>query len=79
MIFFASFSSNEEKLRQLSAVYVLTRRHIKTLTVILPFSPTATMERLDAGGEGVIATADVDAHFFSTMPKIRGGPIKLLM
>lgn len=28
---------------------------------------------------GVIATADVDAHFFSKMPAIQGGPIKLII
>eukprot|EP01125_Pyxidicula_operculata_P001977 TRINITY_DN11963_c0_g1_i1.p1 TRINITY_DN11963_c0_g1~~TRINITY_DN11963_c0_g1_i1.p1 ORF type:complete len:337 (+),score=51.03 TRINITY_DN11963_c0_g1_i1:99-1013(+) len=79
VLFVASFSSSEEKLRQLSAIYVLCRRHIKTLTVFLPFSPTATMERLDYGNEGTIATADVDAHFFSTMPRVAGGPIKLII
>jgi len=79
VLFIASFSSGEEKLRQLSGIYVLCRRHIKSLTVLLPFSPTATMERIDWSSEGVIATADVDAHFFSTMPAIRGGPIKLII
>ena len=37
------------------------------------------MERIDWSSEGVIATADVDAHFFSTMPAIQGGPIKLII
>jgi len=78
VLFIATFSSPDEKLRQLSAIYVLCRRHIKSLTVLLPFSPSATMERIDAQ-EGVIATADVDAHFFSTMPSVRGGPIKLVI
>jgi len=79
VLFVATFSSGEEKLRQLSAIYVLCRRHIKSLTVLLPFSPTATMERIDQATEGVIATADVDAHFFSTMPAVQGGPIKLYL
>jgi len=79
VLFIASFSSADEKLRQLSAIYVICRRHIKSLTVLLPFSPSATMERIDTASEGVIATADVDAHFFSTMPPVRGGPIKLII
>jgi len=79
VLFVATFSSGEEKLRQLSAIYVLCRRHIKSLTVFLPFSPSGTMERIDSSSEGVIATADVDAHFFSTMPAVRGGPIKLII
>jgi len=79
VLFLASFSTAAEKLRQLSAIYVLARRFAKTLTVLLPFSPAATMERIDAKSEGVIATADVDAHFFSSMPKVGGGPIKIII
>jgi len=79
VVFLASFSSSTEKLRQLSAIYVLCRRFVATLTVLLPFSPAATMERIDQKSEGVIATADVDAHFFSSLPRIAGGPVKLVV
>jgi hypothetical protein len=91
VLFLASFSSPTEKLRQLSAIYVLTRRFAKSLTVLLPFSPSATMERIDGKSEGcitrylptyssgVIATADVDAHFFSSMPQVGSGPIKVII
>lgn len=52
VLFLASFSCAAEKLRQLTAIYVLTRRFAKSLTVLLPFSPSATMERIDGKSEG---------------------------
>jgi len=79
VVFLCSFSSQKEQLRQFRALYVLCRRAIKSLTILLPFSPTATMERIDAKSEGVIATADCDAHFFSTLPTSFGGQVKLII
>jgi len=78
-IFLCSFSTPKEQLRQYRGVYVLCRRTIKSLTLLLPFSPSATMERIDSKSEGVIATADTDAHFFNTLPGSFGGGIKLII
>lgn len=76
VLFLASFSKPIHKFDQFAVMMVLCESFIKSLTVILPFSPTATMERVDK--EGQIATANVDAWLFNSLP--RPGPaIKLII
>ena len=77
VIFVASFSSIESMSNQLDAIYVLTRSNVASLTVVLPFWPVGTMERVDE--EGQVATADVWAWRLSCLPMTAGGPTRLII
>ena len=59
-----------------SAMVVLAQSGIESLTVLLPFYPAATMERVLE--EGVIATANMMAQLFNGLPS-PGKPIRLIM
>lgn len=74
VVFVACFEDLASKMEQLSVIVALCRRGAKSITIVLPFNPSATCERLDKE-EGFLATADCDAHFFNTMPM----PVKLIM
>lgn len=67
VLFLASWSSQKEKDYQYKAMYVFARTpRVRTITVVLPFFPSATMERVDR--EGTVAAADIDAHLLDTLP-----------
>ncbi len=67
VLFLASWSSQKEKDYQYKAMYVFARTpRVRTITVVLPFFPSATMERVDR--EGTVAAADIDAHLMDTLP-----------
>lgn len=74
--FFASFDDLAEITRQLCVIYALPRYCAGSLTVILPFFPTATMERVDE--EGVIATAMSLARMLSVIPLSAHGPARVM-
>jgi len=76
VLFLASFSSNDATLSQFYALIVLLESFIESLTVVLPFYPTATMERVVK--EGTIATASTMARLFNTLPSC-GRPTCLLV
>ncbi len=57
VIFIASFHSPDVIFEQLSIIYAIPRYLARSFTVILPYFPTGTMERVDT--EGQIATAKV--------------------
>jgi len=76
ILFLASHHSFQAKYMQLAAIYTLTRSKIRTLTVSLPFMDTATMERVTHEGE--VATADVDAWLFSSLPRI-GSSVEIIV
>lgn len=46
VIFLTSFHNNDVTLSQFSAMIVLLQSFIKSLTVVLPFYPVGTMERV---------------------------------
>ena len=77
ILLLCSFSSNEEKYLQVNIMYVLTRSFIKSLTLFVPFFPTATMERVNK--EGQIASADVDCWWLSSLPKFNSSPVKIII
>ena len=66
VVFLASFHSNGATLSQLHVVIMLLQSFIESLTIILPFYPCATMERVVV--EGQVATANTMAQMFSHLP-----------
>ncbi|XP_078438652.1 ribose-phosphate pyrophosphokinase 4-like isoform X2 [Wolffia australiana] len=75
--FLASFSSPRVIFEQLSVIYALPRLFISSFTVVLPFFPTGTSERMEE--EGDIATAFTLARILSNIPISRGGPTSLVI
>merc|ERR1719491_1600699 len=54
----------------------LLQSFIKSLTVVLPYSPVGTMERVTT--EGTVATANTFAFMFSSLPRC-GRPTRLMI
>ncbi|NP_001144250.2 Ribose-phosphate pyrophosphokinase 3, chloroplastic [Zea mays] len=75
--FLASFSSPSVIFEQLSVIYNLPKLFISSFTLILPFFPTGTSERME--DEGDVATAFTLARFLSNIPISRGGPSSLVI
>lgn len=74
--FLASFSSPGVIFEQLSVIYALPKLFISSFTLVLPFFPTGTSERMEE--EGDIATAFTLARILSNIPISRGGPTSLV-
>lgn len=64
-------------LDQLSLLYAIPRYGCRSLTVLLPFFPTGTMERVDREGE--VATAATLSRMLSATPMTPGGPARFLI
>src|SRR3990167_959249 len=77
ILFFGSFTSYEEMSFQLDVIYVFTRSLVASLTVVLPYWPVGTMERVIKEGE--VATADIWAWHFSKLPLTAGGPTRVIV
>ncbi|GJN17814.1 hypothetical protein PR202_gb04912 [Eleusine coracana subsp. coracana] len=75
--FLASFSSPSVIFEQLSIIYALPKLSISSFTLILPFFPTGTFERME--DEGDVATAFTLARLLSNIPISRGGPASLVI
>lgn len=75
--FLASFSSPGVIFEQVSIIYALPRLFISSFTVVLPFFPTGTSERME--DEGDIATAFTLSRILSNIPISRGGPTSLVI
>jgi phosphoribosylpyrophosphate synthetase len=75
--FLASFSSPAVIFEQLSIIYALPRMFVSSFTLVLPFFPTGTLERME--DEGDIATASSLARMLSNIPISRGGPTSLVI
>jgi phosphoribosylpyrophosphate synthetase len=75
--FLASFSSPAVIFEQLSIIYALPRMFVSSFTLVLPFFPTGTLERME--DEGDIATAFTLARILSDIPISRGGPTSLVI
>jgi phosphoribosylpyrophosphate synthetase len=75
--FLASFSSPAVIFEQLSIIYALPRMFVSSFTLVLPFFPTGTLERME--DEGDIATAFTLARILSNIPCSRGGPSSLVI
>ncbi|KAL6566523.1 ribose phosphate diphosphokinase subunit prs3 [Orobanche gracilis] len=75
--FLASFSSPGVIFEQLSVIYALTKLFVASFTLVLPFFPTGTSERME--DEGDVATAFTLARILSNIPISRGGPTSLVI
>jgi ribose-phosphate pyrophosphokinase len=76
VIFIASFHSNDATLSQFQVLICLLQSFIQSLTVVLPYYPVGTMERVIR--EGQVATAATFAHMFSSLPNC-GRPTRLMV
>ena len=76
ILFLGSFHNNDVTLSQFQVLITLSRSFIKSLTVVLPFYPVGTMERVTK--EGTVATAASYAHMFSSLPSC-GAPTRLMV
>lgn len=77
LLFVASFHSNDATMSQFHVIAHLCESFAKSLTVLLPFYSTATMERVDINHDGVVPTASTLARFFNGLPSM-GYPIRLM-
>ncbi|KAI3452688.1 hypothetical protein Pfo_009352 [Paulownia fortunei] len=75
--FLASFSSPGVIFEQLSIIYALPKLFVSSFTLVLPFFPTGTSERME--DEGDVATAFTLARILSNIPICRGGPTSLVI
>ena len=55
ILFLASFHNNDVTLSQFQVMIVLVQSFIESLTLVLPYSPVGTIERVTT--EGTVATA----------------------
>lgn len=69
ILFLASFHSNDTTLSQFQVMICLLQSFIESLTVVLPFSPVGTMERVTT--EGQVATAATYAHSKSAYHSVK--------
>jgi len=76
VLFLANFESNDATLTQLYALCALCESFIRTMTILLPFYPTATMERVTE--EGSVATANCTAKLLSNLPS-HGIPSRVMV
>ncbi|KAJ4729044.1 Ribose-phosphate pyrophosphokinase 4 [Melia azedarach] len=75
--FLASFSSPAVVFEQISVIYALPRLFVASFTLVLPFFPTGSFERMEE--EGDVATAFTMARILSNIPISRGGPTSLVI
>lgn len=75
--FLASFSSPGVIFEQLSVIYALPKLFVSSFTLVLPFFPTGTFERMEE--EGDVATAFTLARILSNIPISRGGPTNMVI
>ncbi|GMI67754.1 phosphoribosyl diphosphate synthase 4 [Hibiscus trionum] len=75
--FLASFSSPAVIFEQLSVIYSLPRLFVASFTLVLPFFPTGSFERMEE--EGDVATAFTMARILSNIPISRGGPTSVVI
>jgi phosphoribosylpyrophosphate synthetase len=77
LLFVASFYNNDVTMSQFHVISHLCESFAKSLTVLLPYYSTATMERVDIYKDGVVPTASTLARFFNGLPSM-GYPIRLM-
>ncbi len=76
ILFFASFHNNDVTLSQFSVLVVLLQSFIKSMTIVLPFFPVGTNERVTV--EGKVATANTYSSLLSSLPNT-GQPARLMI
>nr|GEU59763.1 putative reverse transcriptase domain-containing protein [Tanacetum cinerariifolium] len=63
--------------KQLSVIFALPRLFVASFTLVLPFFPTGSFERMEE--EGDVATTFTMARILSNIPISRGGPPSLVI
>jgi ribose-phosphate pyrophosphokinase len=77
VVFFASFDKPDDVILQMWLIRAIPRYLAKSLTVVLPFFPTATDERIDEDGH--IASAKSLTRELENIPFCRGsGPARII-
>eukprot|EP00605_Chrysophyceae_sp_TOSAG23-4_P002307 GSChrysophyteH1.ASY1.ANO1.2553.1 assembled CDS len=76
ILFFASFHNNDITLSQFSVLVVLLQSFVKSVTIVLPFFPVGTNERVTV--EGKVATANTYSSLLSSLPSC-GHPARLMI
>jgi len=76
ILFFASFHNNDVTLSQFSVLIVLLQSFIESMTIVLPFYPVGTNERVTI--EGKVATANTYSTLLSSLPML-GRPSRLMI
>ena len=76
ILFIASFHNNDVSMSQFHALIALCESFVASLTILLPFLPTATMERVTK--EGKVATANTTAKMLSALPSV-GTPTRVML
>jgi phosphoribosylpyrophosphate synthetase len=77
ILFVASFHDNAVTLSQFHVIAFLCECLAQSITVLLPFYSTGTMERVDIGDDGKIPTANTLALLFNGLPSV-GRPIRVM-
>merc|ERR550537_1914471 len=75
VLFLADFHSNDAMLSQFHVLVMLCESFIASLTIFLPYLPTATMERSEIEGE--VATANTVSRMLSCLPP-HGTPTRVM-
>jgi len=75
VLFFGS--AQEPLLEFFGAVYAIPRYHARTFTVVMPFYPTGTMERVSIEGE--VATAKTLARMMDATPRATVGQTQYII
>jgi len=76
LLFLASFNNNDVTLSQYHVLTMLSESFLDSLTILLPFYPCGTMERVMK--EGTVATANTMAKMFSHLPDV-GKPARMIV
>lgn len=77
VVFLAAFERQEDYFTQYSAMYEIALAGPSTFTIVLPYFPTATMERPEP--HGTVVTAKTLAAMLSTLPPARSGITELVI
>lgn len=77
VLFVASFHNSTSTLSQLHLLTYLCELRPASLTVLLPFFPTGTLERIAFGEEGIVPTANTLAMMLNGMPSL-GQPLRIM-
>jgi len=77
VLFVASFHNNDATMSQFHMITFLCQCFVRSLTVLLPYYSTGTMERVDIGADGIVPTANTLAMLFNGLPSV-GFPIRVM-
>eukprot|EP00747_Dinoflagellata_sp_TGD_P144626 gnl/TRDRNA2_/TRDRNA2_176518_c0_seq1.p1 gnl/TRDRNA2_/TRDRNA2_176518_c0~~gnl/TRDRNA2_/TRDRNA2_176518_c0_seq1.p1 ORF type:complete len:471 (+),score=60.59 gnl/TRDRNA2_/TRDRNA2_176518_c0_seq1:60-1472(+) len=76
VLFLADFHNNDVTLSQFHVLTMLCESFVSSLTIYLPYFPTATLDRVEIEGE--VATANTMSRFLSSLPA-HGVPARVML